>query len=266
MAGFRPGRGPTVLTMVAVAAFCALGIWQLYRNEWRERDLAMKAARTELPEVSVEEALNEPASYAFRRVTARGRFEQGDTIIVGPVERGPELGARVLTPLLLESQSASGDTAARVLVDRGWIPQTDIERFLPPDVGPEPGAGLGETVAVRGLALELATRDAEPGPRDKRHTHFSRFNPDRPGLVKGISTQLPYALAPVMVQAADSEPGGLPIGDVARPVSPVNHLGYAMTWFSVGALSLVAWVEYGRRRAQEESERAARLRAVRPSQ
>jgi cytochrome oxidase assembly protein ShyY1 len=32
----------------------------------------------------------------------------------------------------------------------------------------------------------------------------------------------------------------------------VDHLGYALTWFSVGALSLLAWVEFGRRRAREE--------------
>jgi surfeit locus 1 family protein len=252
--GFRPGRGPTVLSLCAVLVFCSLGVWQLYRLQWRNRDLAMKAERTEQAEVPVAEALADPPSHAFRRVVARGRFELADTIIVGPVERGPALGARVLTPLALESQGAG--EATRILVDRGWIPETEIKRFLPP----ESGDGVSAPVEVRGLALELATRDAQPGPRANRHTHFSRFNPDRPGIVKSMAAQMPYALAPVMVQSSETGPDGLPIGDLARPVSPVDHFGYALTWFAVGGLSLAAWVEFGRRQAREEAERSSARR------
>ncbi len=247
MAKFRPGVGPTVLTFVAAAAFFALGFWQLSRNEWRKRDLALKAARTELAETPVEEAIADPASHAFRRVVARGRWEIADTIIVGPAERGRDLGARVLTPLALANGSP-----ARVLVDRGFIPEREIKNFLPPDAGAVTPASA-EPVTVHGLALELALRDAKPGSRDSRHTHHPRFNPDRPGIVKKINAQLPYELAPIMVQSSDTGPGGLPIGDVARPVSPVDHLGYALTWFAVGTLSLVAWIEFGRRRAREAS-------------
>jgi surfeit locus 1 family protein len=245
VAAFRPGLGPTVLTFVAVAAFCSLGVWQLNRNEWRKRDLAMKAARTELPETPVEEAIADPASHAFRRVVARGTWELADTIIVGPAERGRELGARVMTPLAL----ADG-RAERVLVDRGFIPESEIKRFLPPE-GDAVTPGSAEPVEVHGLALELALRDAKPGSRESRKTHQPRFNPDRPGIVAKINAQLPYELAPVMLQSSDTEPGGLPIGDVARPVSPVDHFGYALTWFAVGALSVVAWVEFGRRRGRE---------------
>ena len=93
-----------------------------------------------------------------------------------------------------------------------------------------------------------ATRS--PGTREQRRTHFPRFSPDRPGLVAKLNAQLPYALAPVMVQSSEPEAGGVPIGEAARPVSPVDHRGYALTWFAVGALSLAAWVEYGRRRAR----------------
>jgi cytochrome oxidase assembly protein ShyY1 len=132
-----------------------------------------------------------------------------------------------------------------VLVDRGWIPQAETQAFMPPE------SGESEPVVVRGLALPLALRDAVPGSRERRRTYFPRFSPDRPGLVAKLNAQLPYALASVMVQSAEPESGGLPIGEAARPVSPVDHRGYALTWFSVGLLSLAAWVEYGRRRARE---------------
>ncbi len=242
MAGFRPARGPTVLTVLAVFAFCALGAWQVRRHVWRTADLAEKSTRITLAPVSLEGALLDPDANAFRRAEVSGHFELSDTILVGPVERGHELGARVFTPL--RTQGAP-KTAPRVLVDRGWIPQAETARFLPPE------SGESETVAVRGLALPLALRDARPGSREGRRTYFPRFSPDRPGLVAKLNAQLPYPLAAVMVQSAEPESGGMPIGEPARPVSPVDHRGYALTWFSVGILSLAAWVEYGRRRARE---------------
>ena len=54
-----------------------------------------------------------------------------------------------------------------------------------------------------------------------------------------------------MLQSIEAEPGGLPIGEPSRPASPVDHRGYALTWFAVAALSFFAWIEYGRRRARE---------------
>lgn len=246
MSGFRPDRGPTILTLIAVLAFCGLGVWQVRRHLWRTADLAAKSARIELPVVALADAVRDPDGNSFRRAEVRGRFELADTVLVGPVERGNELGARVLTPLHIEGEP---DTAPRVLVDRGWISQAETPRFLPP-ASPAP-ATEGDVVAVSGLALPLAIPKEGPGSRERRHTHFPRFNPDRPGIVSKISAQLPYALLPVMVQSAVPEAGGLPIGEPARPASPVDHRGYAITWFAVAALSLGAWIEYGRRRARE---------------
>jgi surfeit locus 1 family protein len=249
VSGFRPARGPTLLSLGAVLAFCALGVWQVHRHRWRTADLAEKSARIEMAVVALADAERDPDAYSFRRAELRGRFELADTIVVGPVERGLELGARVLTPLRAEGSAAD---APRVLVDRGWIPQAETPRFLPPE------SGESDVVEVRGLALPLALRDAVPGSRGERRTYFPRFSPDRPSLVAKLASQLPYALAAVMVQSSESEPGGLPIGEAARPVSPVDHLGYAFTWFAVAALSLGAWIEYGRRCARELAQAAGR--------
>lgn len=248
MSGFRPGRGPTLLSLAAVLAFCLLGAWQVRRHQWRTADLAEKSARIELAPVAIADAERDPDAYAFRRAELRGHFELADTILVGPVERGHELGARVFTPLRAEG---AADDAPRVLVDRGWIPQAETASFLPPE------SGESEPVVVHGLALPLALRDAVPGSREARRTYFPRFSPDRPGLVAKLNAQLPYALAGVMVQSSEPEPRGIPIGEAAQPVSPVDHRGYALTWFAVALLSLGAWVEYGRRRAREIAQLAS---------
>jgi surfeit locus 1 family protein len=253
MSRFLPGRGPTVLTLCAVAAFASLGFWQVSRLHWRMHDLAEKRARTALAPIPLAEASEDPRANAFRRVIARGRFELADSMIV-PAERGQDLGGRVLTPLRVEGAS---DDAPRVLVDRGWIPQEAFPQFLPPDA--DSPQALGDPIEVHGLALELATRDAKPGPRADRKTYQVRFNPDRPGVIATIAAQIPYPLAPIMVQSADTEPAGMPIGETAKPASPVDHRAYAITWFSVAGLSLLAWLEYGTRRGREEAQRAQRL-------
>jgi surfeit locus 1 family protein len=244
MSSFQPGRGPTVLTLAAVAAFASLGLWQVQRHHWRQSDLAEKNARIDLPPVPYAEALGDPAAHLFRRATVEGRFELADTVLVGPAQRGRELGARVLTPLRI---AGAPDAAPRVLVDRGFVPSGAIPGFLPPE------SGEGPPVLVTGLALELAVGNAGSGTREKRRTHFPRFEPARPSLVAKLEAQLPYPLHPLLLQSVETAPGGLPIGEVARPVSPVDHRAYALTWFAAGALSLAAWVEYGRRRARELS-------------
>ena len=52
-----------------------------------------------------------------------------------------------------------------------------------------------------------------------------------PSGSQALLNQLPYPLLPVMLQSIESEPGGLPIGEPAKPVSPVDHRAYALTWF-----------------------------------
>jgi surfeit locus 1 family protein len=232
-----------VITLVAVLAFASLGVWQVRRHLWRTADLAEKSARIDLPALAFADALRDPRTAAFRRVTVEGRFELADTVLVGPVAHHHQLGARVLTPL------RAGDSPTRVLVDRGWIPERAVADFLPRDGAPE-----SPPARVTGLALELAVDPAGAvGSRERRQTHFARFHPDRPGLVGDLADQLPYALAPVMVQSIEPGPGGVPFAEPSRPVSPVDHRAYALTWFAVAALSLAAWVEYGRRRGREES-------------
>jgi len=240
--GFRPGLALTLISFGAVAFFGSLGFWQVRRYQWRSADLAEKSARIELAPVSLDEASRAPEDLQFRRADARGRFELADTVLVGGAEHGREVGYRVLTPLRLEG---SADEAPRVLVDRGFIPLEQAPRFLPPE------SGTSDPVEVHGLVLVLAVPEEQHGSRQNRQTYTAVWNPDRPKRVQAVVDQLPYPLLPVMLLSIEPEPAGLPIGEVARPVSPVDHRGYALTWFSVAALSLGAWIEYGRRRARE---------------
>jgi surfeit locus 1 family protein len=249
---FRPGRDITLLTLLAVAVFLGLGYWQLSKH-WRvSASLAEQSERSTLPPVSLAEAASDMATAPFRRVRVRGRFELADTVLAGPAEHGHRLGANVFTPLRIEG---SAEDAPRVLVARGWVPQEEIERFLPPE------SGESDVVEVDGIALILAVPRPDemrkPGSRAARRTHFPKFHPDRPGIVTKIADQVPYRLEPLLLQATAPEPGGLPIGETPKPVSFIDHRGYAIQWTCIALLSLCAWFEYGRRRARELAASAA---------
>lgn len=246
MARFRPGWDVTGLTLLAVAIFLGLGYWQLDKH-WRvSAQLEEQSGRGGLPPVSLADALSDMKTAPFRRVVVRGRFELADTILAGPAEHGNRLGANVFTPLRLEG---SPDDAPRVLIARGWVPQEEMERFLPPE------SGESDVVEVNGVALILAVPRTDemlaPGSRAARKTHFPKFHPDRPGIVTKIAGQVPYRLEPLVLHATGTEPGGLPIGETPQPVSFIDHRGYAIQWTCIAFLALCAWFEYGRRRARE---------------
>jgi surfeit locus 1 family protein len=230
---FRPGRGPTLLTLFAVALLCSLGIWQVHRLHWRRSWLAARNARIDLPPVPIAEVLAHPRDFADRRATARGRFDPTQTLLVARASRGEELGDRVLTPLRL---AGAGDAGPALLVDRGWIPAAEGERFLRE---PEPSAD----VEVTGLVLPLELGDAPPGSAPQRRSVWLRFDPERSG--PAVQAQIPYPLAPVMLQRQEDGSGGWPAGGFLRPTSPVDHRAYAITWFSLAALAVAAWLEHG---------------------
>jgi surfeit locus 1 family protein len=99
-----------VLVVVTIAAFVALGFWQLRRHaEVRELRDAVAAAQV-LPVVPVEEAA------MYRRVVATGEYDHEVEAWVLRSRAG-ESGYLILTPLVLDDGTA-------ILVNRSWVPLT----------------------------------------------------------------------------------------------------------------------------------------------
>jgi surfeit locus 1 family protein len=244
---FRPGLVPSLATAFAVGVLCALGAWQVRRLHWREADLAAKNAQIDLEPVALADALDDPAGHAYRRVVVRGSYDRAQSIVVTPVSRGLEEGARVLTPLLVPGLGPA------VIVDRGWVPSSQLEAFLAADTdkGPLP-------VEVTGLAFPLDVDDAAPGTRAPRRVRWAHFDPSRRAQVEALQGQLPYRLAPLLLQAQADGTSELPLGGFERPRSPVDHRSYAITWFGMAGVALATWVGLGFKQGQDRSPREQR--------
>lgn len=236
---------------VACLLFLALGAWQLQRMGWKHDLIARTEARIHAAPVPPPAATEWPAvvadpqAWEYRRLRLEGVFLHDREALV---QATTVLGAGhwVLTPLRL----ADGST---VLVNRGFVPpeRKDLAaRGAPPPQGP---------VAVTGLL-----RISEPGGG------FLRSNDPAAGRwysrdVAAIATarglqqgMAPYFLDAQATGAADAWPrAGLTVLRFAD-----NHLVYALTWFGMAALSVVAAVQllrHGRGvpRRPDEHEAAA---------
>lgn len=226
------------MALGAVALLCGLGTWQVQRHFWREADLAAKRARLALPPLPLAEVLDDPEAAAGRRARARGRYDHAQAIVVVRVPREGREGAQILTPL----RTSEG---AAVVVDRGWAPYPALGEILE---SPEPTG----SVEVVGQVFPLPLEPVEPGSAEERRVEWVRFDPHRPGHPTALQAQVPYRLAPVLLQR-QAEPGSAswPRGGLSEPTSPVNHVHYAITWYGLAAIALATWVALGLRGGRE---------------
>jgi surfeit locus 1 family protein len=233
---------PTLFALGAVAGLCALGSWQVRRLHWKQALLAEWNARIDLPPAALEQVLADPEGFQYRRARARGVYETEHTILVEPVARGLLQGARVLTPLRVGGPEDAGPV---ILVDRGWIPVGERERFLAGDRGEAPAE-------VAGLVFALAPGTAAPGSAPSRRAHWLRFDPTRAAQVSELQAQLPYPLSRVLLQRQDAGDDVLPLGGFERPRSRVDHRAYAITWYSMAAIAVGAWIGFGIQQARAQ--------------
>lgn len=229
------------VVVAAVAAFCALGIWQLGRHQDRSSADAEKRARRDLPRLELSDRdLSRPAdSLDWRRARATGRFDyERETVLRSRVHDGIP-GVYVVTPLVLES-------GRRLAVLRGWLPAAD--GFDAPLEGGRPATGTRDTaVTVEGLLVtpppgELPGVDtvtsegrAHPVVGELNNAALERLMRDAvPGLYLHGSTG-------ASTGRSDPRSGGLTL---PRPVDLPTleggaHLTYAVQWFSFAAITLV---------------------------
>lgn len=235
---FRPGWVPTFAAGVAVLILCSLGSWQVRRLHWRQGLLAAQSARMQEAPLELDVALASPAgALDYRRGKLRGRYDEERSIVVTHVIRDNREGARVLTPLRLDVPQRGFEA---VIVDRGWLPYRSLAEFAarPPRVEPE---------QVTGLLFHLDLTGAEPGSREPR-VEWVRFDLGRHG--PPLQAQLPYRIAPLLVQRGDDGTGELPLGGYEGPRSPVDHRAYAITWYGMAVIAVAVWFALGLQRSR----------------
>ena len=228
MRRFRPTLWPTLFTIPVLAGLVVLGAWQVQRLHLKEGLIAERQARSTAPAMALSDPLGAPEELVFTRVRVRGEFRhERETYLVARTLAGSP-GLHVVTPMILEDGRA-------LMVDRGWVPESRKDPSTRPDgqvEGPVVLEGLLRTGGWTGPSWLMP--ENLPGEN-------LWFWVDPPAMAAGLDRPV----LEVYLDAGPAEnPGGWPKGGQTRVSLPNDHLGYAITWFTLAIALAVIYVIY----------------------
>ena len=247
-----------LIAIMAFAGFCALGIWQVERRAWKLDLMERVAQRIHAPAVAPLDRSHWDSISAsrdeYRRIRLRGTYLHDQSALV---QASTILGTGywVMTPLRLDDQSI-------VLVNRGFVPQAQNN-------GPwrhrhEPAGEVTLTGLIRltephgGFLRDNRPQENRWFSRDVQQIGQSRgLNPlapyfvdaDGPGAspFPGLASAAPSRSSEPVQATAASASGQMHIADEHLPVAGLtvvsfsnNHLMYAITWFGLAIMVILA--------------------------
>ncbi len=240
----RGGAGFVVFTFVMVALFTGLGVWQLQR---RLEKHALIAALTErlatapvpLPEVAQWPKLD-PARDEFRRVAFTATYARAPDAMVysaGSAVRGDIAGPG--TWAFLPARIASGETVA---INTGFVENTMQQR----EVEDRAVAKLvtGQPVMLTGY-LRFPERPGLLTPAENRDKRLW-FVRDTGAMASalGWGNVAPFYIDLETPVPANGVPKPGPLAVHLRD----EHMQYAITWFSLAVVVVIAFVVWARGR------------------
>ena len=204
-------------------------MWKTELNE--ERRAQFQAEAVMLPA-----ALDDAASFAYRRVWLEGRFRHEAEMFLAARTHDRRVGYQVITPF----ERTDG---AAVLVNRGWIPLDNKEPETRQAGQVEGTLRLEGTVVPPGKTGWF-TPDNEP-----ENNLWFWTDTESLAAKAGIPAQ------PFLVDAGPApNPGGLPVGGQTKVELRSEHMQYIVIWYALAVSLAVIYLLYMRRgRPPDES-------------
>lgn len=232
---------PIIFILAAMIVLVGLGTWQVERLQWKEGliadlDRKLSAAPVNLPPRERWPQLN-AADDEFRRVSFSAEFLPGEEAHVytsgsslRPDVSGP--GYWVFAPARLPDRSV-------VVVNRGFVP----EERKDPKTRTAPS---GVVDIVGSMRWPEARGTFTPNDTPEKNLWFVR-DPAAMAAAKQWGAVAPFYID----QEAPPAPGGFPEAGPLKPSLPNNHLQYAVTWYGLALVFLVAGIFFVRARRRE---------------
>ena len=240
---------PTLFVVAGAVLCIRLGIWQLDRLEQRRAFNAQFESMRAMPPLDLnEEQPEDIKQMEWRAVSVQGEFDFENQVALRNQYKGSEYGYHLLTPLLFDTSSVSGQAPQAVLVDRGWIPTEG--NSAPADWRTYDEAGA---VNLSGQIRLGQTKPAIGGVADVPPADGSRLEVWSNADVERIAGQLPYPILPIYIQPdVDENDTDPPI-----PYQPTieltegPHFGYALQWFTFATILLIGYPFYLRTQGEK---------------
>jgi cytochrome oxidase assembly protein ShyY1 len=210
-----------LLVLVLTVSFVALGFWQLARNDHKQRLVREARAAYAAPAPDITSAGLHPGG----RAQASGTYDARNVVLLRNQVHDGKDGDDVLTALVLSDGSA-------VIVDRGWVAAAGSESTVRATVATIP-------VVVRGIVHASSPL----GPNDSVDHVGTVLSVPRVDLAR-IGAGLLYRLRAYWIEAQAQAPApaqGAPALPQPPPPDQVNHMQYAIEWFSFAAIGIIGW-------------------------
>ncbi|WP_407178193.1 SURF1 family protein [Bradyrhizobium sp. STM 3562] len=240
----RPGAGFAVFTLLMVAVFVGLGIWQLQRRVEKHALIAALTGRVAAPPVPLPQASQWHALSAdrdeFRRVTFTAAYARAPDAMV--YSSGSAVREDISGPgtwAFLPARLPSGEM---VVVNAGFVPNTMQDR----DVQDRAVTKLvtGQPVTLSGyLRFPEAPGLFTPAENRDKRLWFVRDH-------LAMASRLGWGtVAPFYIDLETPVPAnGIPKPGPLTPHLRDDHMQYAITWFSLAAMVLIAFAVWLRGR------------------
>jgi len=229
----------TLLVFAGTALCVRLGIWQLDRLEQRRAfNAQFEAARAQVALDLNQEQPENLAEMEWRPVKVTGEYDFANQVALRNQYYGDQYGYHLLTPLLFNSSTGSGQTTKAVLVDRGWISADG--NSASPDWRKYDETGI---VNISGQIRLGQTKPAFGGVADALPEDGEKLEVWNNADLARIANQLPYPVLPVYIQpepdANDTEPPIPFQPEIELTEGP--HFGYALQWFTFATILFVGY-------------------------
>ena len=234
---------PALVAAAALAGLIALGVWQLDRKVWKENLIATLDQRLSAPPAALlprGEWRNLTPADEFRRVRLRAQLDPNREARV--YSGGAGLRDDVKAPGYFAFAPARLADGSTVVVDRGHVDNPNPDASLKPIAVPETAVDIVGVLRWPEQPGSFVTPHSERQNLWFVRDHRAMAQRDGWGDV-----------APFYVEMESPAPAGR----VPRPGRLTvklrnDHFGYAMTWFGLAAVLVVAfgfWVGSRRRQA-----------------
>jgi len=244
----KPEVSGWFLLVIPVSTF-GLGVWQVYRWRWKLEliDEMDKLTCTDTLDFS-RVKLNEIESLEYKKLRVKGRFDSSKDVILGPRslisgkgESKPQglisQGAKTSGYLVLSPFTVS-DTGDKIIVNRGWIPSRQVEKFR----------ARSDEVEIIGIVRNTERR-APFMSKNRPESGFWMFR-DLPSLAEYFNSSEifldltdcnPFSSNSNEEDAQTAASLTVPVPGQTRVSLRNEHVSYFVTWFSLSGITGYMW-------------------------
>ncbi|MDX1901016.1 MAG: SURF1 family protein [Gammaproteobacteria bacterium] len=210
-----------------VALFVALGYWQLCRYQFKKDLLNDSKERLISAPVALKSVTKNPLE--FQHVIVAGRYLNDEIILVQDQFFHHRLGFEVLTVFQIPNESEY------LLVDRGWVPV--LENGQLPVISPVKNEQrlIGHLRTFHEYQFILGKNILNPTVKPLVIQKVD---------VPELSHVLNKPLYPFILRLDANMPNGFAREWVITTVLPERHLGYAVQWFLMAIVLLIASIYF----------------------